>query len=62
MTLKKPGRRISNVEVTHISSFGLWVLTGEKEYLKISLGLKRPLFMKSKMLSFIIMIICIGQN
>ncbi len=32
MSSKVPGNSISNVEVTHVSSHGIWVLADEKEY------------------------------
>jgi hypothetical protein len=32
MTSKKPGKNTSRVEVTHVSTQGLWVLVESKEY------------------------------
>ncbi len=32
MKYAKPGRSISEAEVSHVSSHGLWVLVGPKEY------------------------------
>lgn len=31
MSSKQPGENISNVEVTHVSSHGIWLLSGNKE-------------------------------
>ena len=31
MSLQSPGKDISSVEVTHVSSHGIWLLTAEKE-------------------------------
>ena len=32
MSLSKPGKNTSAVEVTNVSMHGIWLLTGEKEY------------------------------
>ena len=31
MSSQQPGKNISNVEVTHVSSHGIWLLSGQKE-------------------------------
>jgi len=34
MSLNAPGKITSRIEVTHISSHGIWVLTGDRELFK----------------------------